>query len=410
MFFHFYIPNFFISVVFKRKRMANEHIDILLAHQLLGTITGEEKQQLDKWLNESEEHHRLMSEIGSNPDFTTDYRKYASIDTDKAWEDFKNRNIHSKRLPLSSRKFVYAAAAVLALCVCGITALWYQEYTHITAPELSSNVIAAIEKSVESGYADNLLGDEIKKEAATQEQNAKITAEKLNGYQLSVDMLEDILNGQHIETVRDRESWLKLDDGTIVHLSANTRIIYPEHFKKASLLNPNPKREIIVDGEAYFMVAHDKSRQFIVHTRHGDIQDYGTQFFVSTSEDSTKVALIEGSIGFTPQGREELLLKPGEEATIVTSGVTISDKNMEEYRAWNTGKFFFEDETLEAIAHVARKWYSVNIVFADNDINGMHFSGSFDRYNDVEDMIDAICYVTGLNWTRKNVSTIVISR
>lgn len=388
--------------------MKENYIDVLLAHFLLGTITEEEKNILDSWEAENDEHRKMMEDLRKYPFLTSDYNKYASIDTNKAWRTFKQKT-HVRRNIIFLRPYITAAAIALLLIISGIIVLWYQNYTRITPPVLSSNVMAAIEKSIESGYADNMLTNNTEN-ATTVERGEDISKEELEVYQLDIDVIDEMLENNHIETLRSHESWLRLDDGTIVHMSANSRIIYPEHFKKATLFNPNVKREVIVDGEAYFMVAHDNRRQFVVHTRHGDIVDYGTEFFVATSDKSTKVALVEGSIGFTAQEGKEMILKPGEEATVVGSDVSVTDKNMNEYRAWNTGMFFFEDEKLESIAHVIKRWSSMNITFADDEVRSLHVSGSFDRYNAVEDLIDAICDVMGLQWARKDEDTIIISR
>lgn len=383
----------------------NRNIDIILAHFLLGTISEEEKSVLDAWLEENEDNRKVMVELRDNPFSSSEYMKYASIDSEKAWAKFK-KDINKKRFNISA--VISAAAVALCLVVFSFTAMWYQNYTRVTPPELSSSVVAAIQKSVESGYADNKLNQKDADIEHSSESGNTITAEQIEEYQLDIENIDEIIKNLHVETLRDRESWLKLDDGTIVHLSANSRIIYPEHFQKASLFNSNTKREVIVEGEAYFMVAHDNSRQFVVHTKHGDIVDYGTEFFVSTSDKTTKVALVEGSISFTPQGKSEIMMKPGEEAMVNTQGLLISDKDMEEYRAWNTGMFFFEDETLESVAKVMKRWNAINIVFADDKLRNMHISGSFDRYNKVDDIIDAICDVMGLQWTKKNANTILI--
>lgn len=101
------------------------------------------------------------------------------------------------------------------------------------------------------------------------------------------ETVEQLLEARRITTYQDKEYWLTLDDGTLVHLNYNTRMVCPERFIDGT-------RDVILDGEAYFMVAHDSRHPFVVHTPQGDIRVYGTEFNVSTRDgDCTEVVLAE---------------------------------------------------------------------------------------------------------------------
>ena len=200
-----------------------------------------------------------------------------------------------------------------------------------------------------------------------------------------------MLSARRITTRHDKEFWLTLDDGTLVHLNYNTRLIYPEEFGRGD-------RNVILDGEAYFMVAKDKSRPFIVHTTNGDVKVYGTEFNVNTSH-STSVVLVKGSVSVTPTGGREIMLKPGQQLTLTDNQPSVTQVDTAPYVAWNEGKFFFEEWPLERIMQVIARWYGREVEFTTDEIKQQRYSGNFDRYEDIRPTMEAIETITGLKIT-----------
>ncbi len=84
---------------------------------------------------------------------------------------------------------------------------------------------------------------------------------------------------------------ITLSDGTNVWLNARTKIVYPAVFDKSV-------RQVAVDGEAYFDVAKDKKRPFIVETGKCNMEVLGTKFNVEgySDKDDFEVTLMEGSV------------------------------------------------------------------------------------------------------------------
>ncbi|MBR1462050.1 MAG: DUF4974 domain-containing protein, partial [Prevotella sp.] len=198
--------------------------------------------------------------------------------------------------------------------------------------------------------------------------------------------------------------WLTLEDGTLVHLNYNTRLIYPEKFGRGD-------RNVILDGEAYFMVAKDKSRPFIVHTPQGDVKVYGTEFNVNTRTEvrgehkqdksltaTTTVVLVKGSVSVIPTGGKETMLKPGQQATVngQWSTVNVENVDVEPYVAWNEGKFSFRNWQLERIMDVLSRWYGYSVEYRDSSIRQLTFSGNFNRYEKIRPTMDFISEVAGL--------------
>ena len=189
----------------------------------------------------------------------------------------------------------------------------------------------------------------------------------------------------------------------MVHLGNNSRIIYPERFPKASLFGASSPREVIVEGEAYFMVAHDASRQFIVHTRMGDIIDYGTEFYVCTKSNSTRVALVSGKIGVKSATTQERILQPGQEASIAAGGsLSVAQSDIDRYVAWNTGKYAFHEATVRKLIAIVSMWYGREVQY-DESLADRTVSGVLYKYVDIRQTLESLSLALGVEGKCFNV-------
>lgn len=149
---------------------------------------------------------------------------------------------------------------------------------------------------------------------------------------------------------------LQLPDGTRVYLHPGSRLVYPCAFVGAS-------RQVQLTGEAYFCVAHDASRPFVVSTPQGVVCDYGTEFNVSTRMgDQTEVVLVDGSVGVTPAGGREQLLTPGQKCSMSNGQSMVSEIDVDPYVSWRDGYFHFEEATLGDILKELGRYYNLSVV------------------------------------------------
>lgn len=199
-------------------------------------------------------------------------------------------------------------------------------------------------------------------------------------------------------------SELTLPDGSKVTLNSASILRYPVAFSGNT-------REVYLTGEAYLDVAHDSKHPFILHTEKMDIRVLGTQFNVkSYADDSTKEAtLFRGSIAVTfpeyPDSR--LLLKPSEKVVVKNSGyersTTAFFDNENHYHLetmWMKGQLAFRDASLGSIANSLARKYGVKMVFKNNNIRNLKFSGSFEKET-LSEALHSLQIVTPFNFTIK---------
>lgn len=284
--------------------------------------------------------------------------------------------------PRAHRVVLWSLAAV-ALLLLGFT--WWRGSYSPVPPAIDAQTAQAIHRMKQAGS-----------------QEATLTAD---GQTLSVSHLDDIHSyqgQQRLHTPADKEFWVTLDDGTRVHLNNNSTLSYPSSFGSGD-------RRVELDGEAYFMVATDTRRPFIVATPEGEVRDYGTQFNVNTQEKQvTTVVLVEGAVGVTPTHGTEQHMKPDQMATLSGGKVTIADTDVTPYVAWNTGTFLFHDCTLEDLLKVISKWHGVTITCDRSVAHDIRLSGALDRYSSFGDLCHSLETITGHKVVKRGANRYVL--
>lgn len=372
----------------------NKHISDLLYKYTLGILNEEEQKELDEWIIARPSRQRYLQMLSSPQRLQEDYHRRKAIDVEEAISQMK-KTIDDREIHTSYRPILLRIAAVFLLFIAG-GAFWYHhEQTRVTPPEINEQVRLAMEQSNKKGItkADVVSGKSVED---------IISSEERALYHVDDHFAEQLEKANRITTHQDKEFWVTLEDGTLVHLNYNSRLIYPEKF--------GDRRDVILEGEAYFMVAKDKSRQFVVHTPQGDIKVYGTEFNVNTRNNNRSdieilsVVLVKGSVSFTPSNGKEQMMSPGQELLVVDDSqnpaqVVVTDVDTTPFVAWNEGKFSFEEWPLERIMQVISRWYGREVEFTSEDIKHQQYSGNFDRYEDIHPTMEAIESITGLKIT-----------
>lgn len=210
----------------------------------------------------------------------------------------------------------------------------------------------------------------------TQQGNTDV--KKLGGlleYKAPASFIRDtVISYNTVSTPRGGQYQIVLSDGSKVWLNAASSIRFPTAFS-GSL------REVELTGEAYFEVAKNKEKPFLVKVRDMKIAVLGTHFNVKAYEDEaeTKTSLLEGSVKII-QGKEAGLLKPGQQAVInfKDDKVKIATADMVEVIAWKNGLFRFEGANIETIMREIGRWYDVEIVYAGK-VPMRRFEGKINR-------------------------------
>ena len=165
---------------------------------------------------------------------------------------------------------------------------------------------------------------------------------------------------------------IELPDGTNVVLNSASQLSYLNNFGENV-------RRVQLNGEAYFKVAHDEKRAFIVQVGDLEVKVLGTSFNVSAYEDAkdVTVVLLEGKVGVYAQKMSHIM-KPGDkiEYNKATHKITATQVHPNDYIEWTKGNIYFEKESLENIMKTLSRIYDVEIRFDSNKLPNEYFTGT----------------------------------
>lgn len=194
----------------------------------------------------------------------------------------------------------------------------------------------------------------------------------------SGDMPEDLGDGLLLTLSTDIKETKEclLPDGSKVWLNQSSEIRYPEVFT-------GDTREIYLQGEAFFDIAADADKPFIIHASNTQTRVVGTSFGIRANKESEEVIVTvsTGIVNLLAEGKSEhIQLRHGEQG-ICNTGEKKLEKNTNpdlNYLAWKTKVLVFKQSSLAEVAKVLEDVYYVP-VSVDDSVAGLHLTSTFDQ-------------------------------
>lgn len=202
------------------------------------------------------------------------------------------------------------------------------------------------------------------------------------------------------------KAMVTLPDQSKVWLNANSHLEYSQA--------DNNLRHVTLMGEAFFKVAEDKSKPFIVSVNKLEVEVLGTSFNVKAREylDATEISLVEGSIKLRSNDlSHDYYLKPNEKATFskTTNQLQIMHTDNDLETAWMYNRLKFSSERFADVLIRLEEWYGVKIMNNYPDMSNDLISGTF-REERIENALQALqIQYQNLQFKRQK-DTIVIYR
>ncbi|USI74774.1 FecR family protein [Sphingomonas morindae] len=163
--------------------------------------------------------------------------------------------------------------------------------------------------------------------------------------------------GRRITTAIGEIRHLPLDDGSVAVVNSGSRLVVA--------FRPERRAIALARGEAWFQVAHNRARPFVVRAGDAEIEAVGTAFDVRRDGDATEVTVTEGVVRITAPGAAPRLLAAGDQARIGADGVAIaalapgaSDRRL----AWREGRIVLDDTSLAAAAAEFNRYHDDQLV------------------------------------------------
>lgn len=358
--------------------MNKASIKDLLDKYLAETLTAEEMLQFQQLLADQQQEQELES--GLKELFSHQLtQEYNLPEVDQRMEQYVMSAIHhDQRKPRIRTLWLAAAAVILLLIIAGGS--YYMTTKTPTVKTLAHTDIQPGSKGAVLTLADGrqVALDTIRN--GTIALQGGIAAKVRNG-ELYYDGGSNQAVYNTVSTPNGRQYSLILPDGTKVWLNAGSSLHYPLAFQ-------DKERKVALTGEAYFEVAANATKPFIVTIDHKTLVEVlGTSFNIKAyqNEDKITATLLEGSIRVATN----TLLQPGQQAIIQNNVRIVNDPDLEKVIAWKNNLFDFDDSDLTEVMHQIERWYDIEVVYARQQPD-IQFTGKISRNMTLQNLLTTL--------------------
>lgn len=361
--------------------------------KVLSDEIPENDSYFQHWLNEDSENRELYTSLKEGGDNDELFNK------DQAFNTISNTlSLNTRRkTPLYQKKWFKYVTSSVAVIALSIIALNYFTFQENPVPEkVEKNIF---DPGSKKAYLLSMKGEkidlsesfEVKKEDGTVISNKSegvISFEKTKPVKKTIEQ-------QTIYVPKSGEYELVLADGSKVFLNSESQLTFPSYFE-------GDTRRVELTGEAYFEVKKD-GKPFIIQTSDLSIEVLGTSFNVNAYQTNSYIntTLVEGSIRIhLPEKEQSFLLKPEHNFRLDKSSneISVQQVNTDVYTAWVKGEFMFRNQPLAEIFAQLERWYDFKIIYENQDIAKMRFSGSAEKVRPLNYLLNQIQAVTDIQY------------
>ena len=376
-----------------------------------------EQQELQAWANKSDGNRRFFQQATDEQSLLADLQQFtAAAPDDKAF--------HRTLAELSSeakvvgmrpwRKYIAVAASVSIVVV--LAGAYFFNRSRIAIPAVATTATvprAAIHPGHDGAILTLADGKTVVLDSAaagtlaTQGNTRVVLAQGKLTYATAkknpANPSTDIVYYNQLATPRGRKFSITLPDGSKVWLNAVSSLRYPVQFA-------GNERRVQITGEAYFEIAPNPHKPFIVQTAlpnntGAEVQVLGTHFNVMAynTEDAMKTTLLEGRVAIrttnndqrpTVNDQRPTLLRPGQQSTVTLSlskgaskEITVTDNiDLDQAIAWKNGLLSFDHADLKSVMRAVERWYDIDVKY-DGKIPGRSFSGKFPNDASIQQLL-----------------------
>jgi ferric-dicitrate binding protein FerR (iron transport regulator) len=208
-----------------------------------------------------------------------------------------------------------------------------------------------------------------------------------------------------LQVPANQKKEITLADGSQVWVNAGSEIKYPKGFT-------GKVREVYLSGEAYFDIAHDSSKPFIIHTGKLVTTVLGTAFNIKEdkSKNTIEVTVTRGKVSVANGEKLLGVLMPNQQISFNTSkaeavkGTVDADLVI----AWQQSAFHFDDVSFEDAVSQLRQRFKVKINFANDKLKGCRFTGTSLNGEKLDNVLNVICAFNNATYQTKLDGSILI--
>lgn len=361
--------------------MNETEILALLQKYQEGTLSDVDKDKLEAWyLHKASNSNLQLSEL----------------ELEKSYEYLKSKlPLHQEAKVIRIWPRVAVAASIALLLGTGLFYFTKPKEQPIQLAEKPLEIapggnrgILTLSNGKQIVLADISAKDTIAKEGKQAEVTIKMSANGVITYVINPNAEAPKVAANSFNTLSTPTGGqynIVLADGTKVFLNAVSSIKYPTQF------NGN-QRVVELEGEAYFEVAKDRTKPFIVKSGNQAIEVLGTHFNVHAydNEAVVKTTLLEGSVAVTHKN-QKAILKPGQQSNVSDNfnKIAIREVDTEAAIAWKNGRFKFDNADLKTVMRQLERWYGIKVEYR-GDVSEVTFNGGTFRNKNLSEVLKVL--------------------
>ena len=373
----------------------------------LRKVSDDERAFLNDWLDESETNRQTYRRIVRGEALARRLRAEESINASADFSDITARI--ARRLTRGRRRALRIAAwGSVAAVLVGIVyfAVFhepepefvpypYRPVVIAAAPAVEAKVMLVTADGERVDLEEQIPDSIVSEQAVIRGGQGQLTYEE-KSVEPSAEIKEE---WNKVITSIGGEYFVTLSDGSRVWLNANTELEFPVTFVA-------DKRIVRLKGEAYFEVARDERKPFIVETAGMRTRVLGTSFNIKAYADERdeRATLLRGSVevslaqpvpGNAPAPR--MVLEPGMQAQWQAGGHALSVQavNPGDVIAWRRGEFVFNEEDISVVLRALSRWYGVEFIAETGEMETYTFSGKLSKDDRLESTLEVLTLAGG---------------
>lgn len=366
-----------------------------------GSLTPAEEKELSEWRNASARNETLYQTIVQKKALAQYLKQEEAFDYQSRLNDLKQqiKKEHARRINPFLRRLAYAAAILLPLLSVALYVL-NDSPSKETAPQSFSDLQPG------TVQAQLVLPDG---RTVQLNHSAERDQQLPDGGRLVNDTLSYLISGETSPSTGSHtlnvpsggEFFIRLADGSAVWLNAGSQLTYTPSLK-------GEKRVVNLTGEAYFEVTPDSLRPFVVACEDQKITVLGTSFGVRNYPEEEKILTTLESGKVRVETRvEEIILHPGFQSVVSGCTIEVREVNTAIYTSWRSGKYVFDEQSLEEILSTIARWYNFEIRYETPEIKELKLTGELKRYDHIQEFLENIEQLGGVKFSiNENIVTV----
>jgi len=366
---------------------SEDHIQSLLKKFVLNHCSKKEVDEVVSYIKEIKQSSELPS-VEDVLEMLDEKPFLNEVDADRIHDTIIKEVQKDKKLLLKKKSqfWKYAAAAIFI----GLISTTYVFRNNISNTPLKANPTIVNTIVPGTDKATLTLDDGsvvvLEKGSSFQTKNANSNGEEIV-YQ-STKRNASAIKYNYLSIPRGGEFFIKLSDGTQVWLNSESQLKYPVNF-----IEGKTRIVELVYGEAYFDVSpstNHKGAKFKVINDAQVVEVLGTEFNIKAYKDEANIytTLVEGKVEIIMPNLKQIL-KPNQQSKVDTLNDTLSVAivDVKDVTSWKNGVFSFKNKPLKEIMKVLSRWYDVEVVFENKELETVKFKGIIEKDQSIEEIL-----------------------